>query len=125
MAVYWLLRAAEQGEGEAQETLVALAGEGSTQRDLGVHTRISVLGHGVGAGVNPRPPSQPSYKKLFCACSCWGGWCATGAGCVLGVCGSSTTVRRQRDQSAASSKHRVSSSPVGESAERRRRFDPK
>ena len=28
VAVYWLLRAAEQGEGEAQETLVALAGEG-------------------------------------------------------------------------------------------------
>ena len=28
LAVYWLLRAAEQGESEAQETLVALAGEG-------------------------------------------------------------------------------------------------
>ena len=39
VAVYWLLRAAEQGEGEAQETLVALAGEG---RGVTEHNYVDV-----------------------------------------------------------------------------------
>jgi len=39
VAVYWLLRAAEQGEREAQETLVALAGEG---RGVTEHNYVDV-----------------------------------------------------------------------------------
>jgi len=39
VAVYWLLRAAEQGDSEAQETLVALAGEG---RGVTEHNYVDV-----------------------------------------------------------------------------------
>ena len=48
---------------------------------------LSALGHAMGVELNPRPSSQSSTEDqlqgCFGACGWWGGWCATGAGCVL------------------------------------------
>ena len=55
---------------------------------IGEYTQVlSALGHAMGVELNPRPSSQSSTKDqlqgCFGACGWWGGWCATGAGCVL------------------------------------------
>ena len=55
---------------------------------IGEYTQVlSALGHAMGVELNPRPSSQSSTEDqlqgCFGACGWWGGWCATGAGCVL------------------------------------------